>query len=61
MICDGKTCYKEYLDTGLYEQSHAYAEDEFIKSLKHEKCKFIQLVRQQMHKFHDTQVKLSNN
>lgn len=50
MICDGNICPEKYEDID---------QDEFIKNLKHEKCKIIQLVRRQIHKFYDTQVILN--
>ena len=60
MICDGNTCPKSYADTKIYEQCHYVTDDnEFIKNLKHEKCKIIQLVRRQIYNFHNAQVTTS--
>lgn len=57
MICDGNTCPEKYVDEKFFGQGTCDSDkDEFIKNLKHEKCKIIQLVRRQMRKFYDTQV-----
>ncbi|KAK9293957.1 hypothetical protein QLX08_011253 [Tetragonisca angustula] len=60
MICDENTCPERHVDEKFHEQRiRDIDEDDFIKNLKHEKCKIIQLVRRQIHKFYDTQYKVS--
>lgn len=62
MICDGNTCTEKYVEEKIYEQNICDTdEDEFIRNLKHEKCKVIQLVRRQINKFYDIQVTLNIN
>ncbi|KAK2585636.1 hypothetical protein KPH14_010260 [Odynerus spinipes] len=52
-MCDDNVC-DGCLETE--SQDDDYTSIDFIKILKHEKCKVIQLVREQIHKFEDTQI-----
>ena len=61
MICEENTCPERYVDEKFHEQRIRDTDDDFITNLKHEKCKIIQLVRRQIHKFYDTQVTLNIN
>ncbi|XP_017890102.1 uncharacterized protein LOC108630986 [Ceratina calcarata] len=59
MICDGDTCPGKYVDEKIYEYDvYDIDEDEFIKDLRHKKCKIIQLVRRQIQNLHDAQYNL---
>lgn len=55
-MCDDNACDDDCLETEIF-RCEDYTFDEFITNLQHKKCKVIQLVRRQIHKFEDTQVR----
>ncbi|CAK9813442.1 hypothetical protein ANTQUA_LOCUS7625 [Anthophora quadrimaculata] len=62
MICDGSSCPEKYINEQIcYCCSYDTDEDDFVRSIKHEKCKVIQLVRRQMRKLNDAQYNLSSS
>lgn len=57
MLCSRKLCPAKYEGGKIYERSfYDIDEDEFIKTLKHEKCKIIKLIRRQMNELQNPQV-----
>lgn len=55
MMCDDNVC-DDCFKTEIFQYENDTS-DEFITNLQHKKCKVIQLVRRQIHKFKDTQVR----